>query len=80
MDFWGSFRRQVESASAALDASVADFDGALVSLVSQVAQTYILIRTNQSRLDVARRNVSLQEESLRLPGPSWMRAMSVNWT
>ena len=66
VDFWGSFRRQVESASAALDASVADFDGALVSLVSQVAQTYILIRTNQSRLDVARRNVSLQEESLRI--------------
>jgi NodT family efflux transporter outer membrane factor (OMF) lipoprotein len=65
-DFWGSFRRQVESASAALDASVADYDGALVSLVAQVAQTYIQIRTNQSRLDVARTNVELQAESLRI--------------
>ncbi|MEE4146613.1 MAG: TolC family protein, partial [Halieaceae bacterium] len=53
-DIWGRYRRQVESASALLDASVASFDGALVSLVSQVAQTYILIRTNQNRLEVAR--------------------------
>jgi len=65
-DIWGSYRRQVESASALLDASVASFDGALVSLVSQVAQTYILIRTNQNRLEVARRNVALQEEAQRI--------------
>jgi len=65
-DIWGSYRRQVESASALLDASVASFDGALVSLVSQVAQTYILIRTNQNRLEVARKNVELQTEAQRI--------------
>jgi len=42
-DFWGRFRLQVESASAELNASVADYDGAVVSLLSQVAQNYILI-------------------------------------
>jgi NodT family efflux transporter outer membrane factor (OMF) lipoprotein len=66
VDFWGRFRRQVESASAELDASLADYDGALVSLVSQVAQTYILIRTTQARLDVAKYNIDLQQESLRV--------------
>ena len=65
-DFWGRFRLQVESASAELDASVADYDGVLVSLVSQVAQTYILIRTFQDRLEVARKNIKYQEESLRI--------------
>jgi len=66
VDFWGRFRRQVESASAELDASVADYDGALVSLFSQVAQNYILIRTFQAQLEVARHNIELQRESLRI--------------
>jgi len=66
VDFWGRFRRQVESASAELDASVANYDGVLVSLVSQVAQTYILIRTFQDRLKVTRENIKIQAESLRI--------------
>ncbi|UCG73855.1 MAG: efflux transporter outer membrane subunit [Chromatiales bacterium] len=66
LDLWGRFSRQVESASASLDASVASYDGALVSLVSQVAQTYLLIRTFQQRIVVAEENVKLQEESLRI--------------
>ncbi|MHC5084844.1 MAG: TolC family protein, partial [Planctomycetota bacterium] len=66
VDFWGRFRRQVESASAELDASVAGYDNVLVSLVSQVAQNYIFIRTFQDRLQVAAANVKAQEESLRI--------------
>ncbi len=66
VDFWGRFRRQVESASAELDASVASYDGAVVSIISQVAQNYILIRTYQNRLEVTRSNIELQEESLRI--------------
>ena len=66
VDFWGRFRRQVESAEAELDASVADYDGAVLSLVSQVAQNYILIRTFQERIKEARKNIRLQEESLRI--------------
>jgi len=65
-DFWGRFRLQVESASAELDASVADYDGALVSLLSQVAQNYLLIRTFQARLEVTRKSVKSQRESLRV--------------
>lgn len=66
VDFWGRFRRQVESASAELDASVASYDGAVVSMISQVAQNYILIRTYQNRLEVTRSNIEHQEESLRI--------------
>ena len=66
VDFWGRFSRQVESASAELDASVAGYDSVLVSLVSQVAQTYILIRTFRDRIEVIRKNIDVQAESLRI--------------
>ena len=65
-DVWGSFKRQIESASATLDASVAGYDGVLVSLVAQVAQTYLIIRTTQQRLAAARQNLALQQESVRI--------------
>ena len=65
-DVWGRFSRQVESSAAQLDASVASYDGALVSLVSQVAQNYILIRTFQRRIEVANANIAAQQESLRI--------------
>ena len=65
-DIWGRFSRQVESSAAQLDASVASYDGALVSLVSQVAQNYILIRTFQRRIEVANANIEAQQESLRI--------------
>jgi NodT family efflux transporter outer membrane factor (OMF) lipoprotein len=65
-DVWGRFRRQIETASALLDASLASYDGVVVSLIAQVAQTYISILTTQRRIDVARYNVTLQEESVRI--------------
>lgn len=64
IDFWGRFRRQIEAASAQLDASVADYDDAMVSLTAQVAQSYLLLRTFQDRLAIARHNIKLQEQSL----------------
>ena len=66
VDFWGRFSRQVETASAQLDASVANYDDALVSLVAQAAQSYLLLRTFQDRLEIARNNIKLQAESLRI--------------
>lgn len=63
-DVWGRFRRQIESASAALDASLAGYDGIMVSLISEVAQTYLLIRTTQKRLAVARDNLRYQAEGV----------------
>lgn len=66
LDFWGRFRRAVESADDALLASIADYDSTLVSLTADVANNYVLIRTAELRLDIARRNVDTQRESLRI--------------
>jgi len=62
-DVWGRFKTLIESASAELDASVAGYDGVLVSLVAQIAQTYILIRTDQGRIEIAKKNIDLQAQS-----------------
>ncbi len=66
IDFWGRFRRQIESASAELDASVASYDGAVVALISQIAENYILFRSYADRLKVAKYNIELQVASLNI--------------
>jgi len=66
LDFWGKFRRAIESADASLVAAVADYDATLVSLTGDVATSYILIRTLEKRLEIARQNVETQRESLKI--------------
>jgi NodT family efflux transporter outer membrane factor (OMF) lipoprotein len=66
MDFWGKFRRAVESEAANLEASVAGYDNVMVTLTAEVATTYVLIRTLQEQLAIAHRNVEIQQRSLRI--------------
>ena len=60
------FRRAIESAGASFQATVADYDNAPVSLTADVANSYILIRTLEKRLGIARENVETQKESLKI--------------
>jgi NodT family efflux transporter outer membrane factor (OMF) lipoprotein len=62
LDFWGRFRRSVESANAELDASVEHYDDALVLLISEVASTYVEIRVFQQRLKYVAENIVIQSE------------------
>ena len=66
LDVWGRFRRGIESTDAALDASLANYDDVMVSLVAEVAATYVEIRTTQVRIEIAISNAKIQEESLQL--------------
>lgn len=66
LDFWGRYRRAVESADANLDASVEGYDDALVLLISEVAAAYIDYRTLEQRLIYANDNVGYQSESARV--------------
>jgi len=66
LDFWGKFRRQVSSSTAGLEASVANYDDVLVTLVSDVAATYLQLRTAQDQLKIAQDNVEIQARSLRI--------------
>jgi NodT family efflux transporter outer membrane factor (OMF) lipoprotein len=61
LDFWGRLRRAIAAADANLDASVADYDQVLVTLLGDVAASYVQIRTDQERLRYLRQNVSILE-------------------
>jgi NodT family efflux transporter outer membrane factor (OMF) lipoprotein len=66
LDFWGKFRRSVQSSDANLMADLADYDDILVSLTAEVAATYVNIRTLEERIRLAKQNEKLQEDSLNL--------------
>ena len=66
LDFWGKFRRGIESADAAYLASIANYDGVLVTLLGDVAVTYIGIRTTEQLIAIARDNVRKEQDSLKI--------------
>jgi NodT family efflux transporter outer membrane factor (OMF) lipoprotein len=66
IDFWGRFRRAIESDEANLLSFVADYDSTLVSLIGDVASYYIQIRTLEKRLEIAWQNLDIQRESLKI--------------
>jgi NodT family efflux transporter outer membrane factor (OMF) lipoprotein len=64
LDFWGRFRRAIEAADDTLDASVEGYDDVLVTLVGDVAATYVQIRILQQQIGYARQTLALQRDSL----------------
>ena len=66
IDFWGKYRRGIESDRASYLGSIAAYDDALVTLIADVAGSYVNIRTLEERLRVAAKNVDTQKESLRI--------------
>jgi NodT family efflux transporter outer membrane factor (OMF) lipoprotein len=66
IDFWGKFRRGIESADASYFASIAQYDDLQVLMAAQVASLYCSIRTVEARIAIARENAALQERSLEI--------------
>ena len=53
----------IESADAALLATMASYDDVLVLLTAQVAQTYTTIRLTEEQLGIAYQNIEIQRRS-----------------
>ncbi len=66
IDLFGRIGRSIESAAADLDADVEDFRDVKVTLLSEVATTYVRLRLAQERRAIAERNLASQEETLRI--------------
>ncbi|MDR4504031.1 MAG: efflux RND transporter permease subunit [Candidatus Scalindua sp.] len=66
IDIFGGVRRSVEAASAELDAIHAELHDIMVTLLSELAVNYIELRNIQNRLGIAKANVNIQEETLKL--------------
>ncbi len=64
LDFWGKYRRAIQSSDATFLASIAAYDNALVSLTGDIASSYIAIRTYQTLIKVTEQNIQLQKNSL----------------
>ena len=68
LDFWGKNRRGVQSSLSSYLSGVAAYYSADVSLTADVANTYINIRNYEELMAVAKTNLELQKESLRIAG------------
>jgi len=66
LDVFGGVRRAAEASEADLDTARASLDDTRVSLVAEVASTYVDVRALQLRLGIARANLAAQAETLQL--------------
>lgn len=63
---FGGVQRAIESADAYVGAAVEDYRSVLISLLAEVATTYIDIRTLQNQIEATRHNIKLQQDALSL--------------
>ena len=66
LDLFGRVRRAVEAADANALAAVENRHGVALAAVAELAQSYMLLRGTQSRLEIAKHNLALVEENVEL--------------
>lgn len=66
LDFWGKYRRAIQANDANFLASFAAYNNALVTLTSDIASSYIAIRTYEALIIVTEQNIQVQKKSLRI--------------
>ncbi len=66
LDLFGGTRRGMEAAEADLRAAIESRRDLMLSLTAELAGNYLALRTLQQRLDIARRNLAVQERSVEL--------------
>lgn len=66
LDFWGRFRRGIESAEAGFFASITAQQDVQVLLSAQVADLYFAYRTTLLRIEIARENAAIQKRSFEI--------------
>jgi efflux transporter, outer membrane factor (OMF) lipoprotein, NodT family len=66
LDLFGGIRRSVEAARADAAAGEASLQDAQVTLFAEVARNYFDLRGTQLRIDVARRDITNQQDSLKV--------------
>jgi NodT family efflux transporter outer membrane factor (OMF) lipoprotein len=62
MDFWGRLRRAIQASDDQLGASIANYDDVMVTLLSDIAQTYVSIRTSQEQIKLLNENLKVQRD------------------
>lgn len=68
LDLFGGRRRALEASTASFQATEAELRDVLVTLLGDVALSYVNVRTTQSRLAFAERNLESQRELVEITG------------
>lgn len=66
IDFWGKYRRAIQSNNATFLASIAAYDNALVTLTSDIASVYIKIRITEEQIKITNANIHVQTIGLKI--------------
>ncbi len=66
LDLWGRVRREIESADASVEASVEARRNMLLSTLAEVARDYVQLREQQTVLDIVRKNIRSERDTLTL--------------
>jgi NodT family efflux transporter outer membrane factor (OMF) lipoprotein len=66
LDFWGRFRRAIESADAAFFAAVENERAVQVLIHAEVVDRYLAYRVLQERIRIARHNAGIQKRSFQI--------------
>lgn len=78
IDLFGRIRRQIESATAGLEASIEDYRDVLVAVYAEVAINYVDVRMYQTRIAFAQANAASQRESLGLTRDRYNAGLTSN--
>jgi multidrug efflux system outer membrane protein len=76
LDLWGRIRRSFEAAGDTAQASLADFENALLTLKAEVATEYFAVRTADSQIDVQRRTIKSFQDNLNLTNSRFQGGIS----
>lgn len=76
IDIFGGTRRAVEAANADIDAAVENQRGVLVTLLAEVALNYIETRGFQYRLEIIRKNIRTQQETVEITRSKFRAGLS----
>ena len=66
LDFWGRFKRGIESADAGFFSSIANQQDLQVLITAQVADLYFAYRTTEARIFIAQKNAAIQKRSFEI--------------
>lgn len=79
IDLFGGLRRSAEAAQAEYEATQAASAAARLEVIAATADTYVLVRTLQARLQLAREQTATQQDRVRLVRLLASRGLAPDW-
>src|SRR3989337_3489861 len=76
IDLFGGKRRATEAARADVDAAIENQRDALITLLAEVARNYIEVRGSQRRLEIVRKNIKVQQETVEITRARYKAGLS----